>query len=166
MVVPVAAQISKFHPCLPTARLSLPTRAFGTWPPLTPLPLVTSIQPQYFHAITHSFAQRQSAIPPSINSFRTLPVTTGVYPLSVPDDRPSGLQACQLFCLDRLGASLSSLCALFCTRFLCFQSLAASFPETPEVGVSVKSPGSSVATWTRRAHPIIIAVSSRVQVHG
>ncbi len=29
---------------------------------------------------------------------------------------------------------LSSLCALFCTRFLCFQQLAASFCKTPGVG--------------------------------
>jgi hypothetical protein len=39
----------------------------------------------------------------------------------------------------RLSASLdyslpTTLCALFCTRFLCFQSLAASFPKTPGWG--------------------------------
>jgi len=176
MVVPVPAQISKLRPRLPASRLPLPTRVFGTRPPLTPLPLITSIQPQYFHAITHSFAQRRAAIPPNINSFRTLPVATEVYPLRplcsalralcVALFPPSSAQARQLVCLHRLGASLSSLCALFCIRFLCFQSFAASFPKTPGVGVSVKSPGSSAATWTRRAHPTMIAVSSRVQVHG
>jgi hypothetical protein len=142
----------------------------------TPLFLITSLQPLYFHAITHSFAQRRAAIPFTPKSLRTLSIATGVYPLRplcsalsalcVALFPPSSAQARQPVCLHRPGASLSSLCALFCTRFLCFQSFAASFPETPGVGVSVKSPGSSFATWTRRAHPTIIAVSSRVQVHG
>jgi len=106
----------------------------------TPLFLITSMQPLCFHVLAHSFASALScAFFPSWSA-----------------------RARQLFCLHRLGASLSSLRALFCTRFLCFQSLAASFPETPGVGVSVKSPGSSIATWTRRAHPTIIAASSRV----
>jgi hypothetical protein len=142
----------------------------------TPLFLITSIQPPHFHAIAHSFAQRRTAISHAFNCLHTLSIATGVYPLRSPCLRcvrsvvrffpPSSAQARQLFCLHRLGASLSSLCALFRTRFLCFQSLAASFPETPGVGVSVKSPGSSIATWTRRAHPIIIAASARFQVHG
>jgi len=142
----------------------------------TPLFLITSIQPLYFHAIAHSFVQRRTAISHAFNCLRTLSIATGVYPLRSLCPRsvrsvlrffpPSCAQARQLFCLHRLGVSLSSLCALFCTRFLCFQSLAASFPETPGVGVSVKSPGSSIATWTRRAHPTIIAASARFQVHG
>jgi hypothetical protein len=41
---------------------------------------------------------------------------------------------CQLFCLQKLGASLSSLCTFFCIRFLCFQSFAASLPKTSRVG--------------------------------
>src|SRR5258706_14324354 len=44
---------------------------------LNPFPPITSLQPQRFHAITHSFAQRESAIPPISNSFRTLLMLTG-----------------------------------------------------------------------------------------
>ena len=46
----------------------------------------------------------------------------------------SDAQASQPFCLHRTGASLSSLCALFRTRFLYSQQLAASFPKIPGVG--------------------------------
>jgi len=134
MVARVPAQIPKFHPRLPSARLSLPTRAFGIRPPLTPLLFITSIQPQYFHAITHSFAQRQSTIPPNINSFRTLPVTTGVLPVQLQIVSVLSVPLWQIHSFHRLGASLSSLCALFRTCFLCFQSFAASFPKIPGVG--------------------------------
>src|SRR5258708_14717494 len=41
---------------------------------------ITSPQPQHYHGITHSFAQRQPSIPPIFNSFRTLSVATGVVP--------------------------------------------------------------------------------------
>jgi hypothetical protein len=205
MVARVSAQISKLLPCLPVASARTNrfasaaivescrirrSRYIAFTPAYsqsranfkmdaaitTPLFLITSIQPLYFHAIAHSFAQRRTAISHAFNCLRTLSIATGVYPLRSlcpPSVRsvvrffpPSSAQPRQLFCLRRLGASLSSLCALFRTRFLCFQSLAASFPETPGVGVSVKSPGSSIATWTRRAHPIIIAESTRVQVDG
>jgi hypothetical protein len=142
----------------------------------TPLFLITSMQPLCFHVIAHSFPQRRDAISHTFNNLRTLSIAAGVYPLrslcprsvrSVLRFFPSWrAQARQLSCLHWLGASLSSLCALFCTRFLCFQLLAASFPETPGVGVPVKSPGPSIGTWTRRAHPIIIAASARFQVHG
>src|SRR5258708_3026865 len=87
-------------------------------------------------------ASRGVNISPVLSSFRILPVATGVWPL-----RPlcsalrascvvlfrflSNPQACQLFYLHRLGASLSSLCTFFCIGFLCFQSFAASFPKTP-----------------------------------
>jgi hypothetical protein len=47
---------------------------------LSPFPLITSLQPKRFHAITHSFAQRRQAIPPILNRFRTLSIATGVYP--------------------------------------------------------------------------------------
>jgi len=40
----------------------------------------------------------------------------------------------QIHSFHSLGASLSSLCALFRPRFLCFQSFAASFPKIPGVG--------------------------------
>ena len=64
------------------------------------------------------------------------PSPRGVHLFIPPDDRLSDLPAYQLICLHRLGASLSSLCALSCVRFLYFQWLAASFPKTPGVGVS------------------------------
>ncbi len=44
---------------------------------LTPLLLITSLQPQQFHTITHSFAQRESAIPSIFNSFHTLLMLIG-----------------------------------------------------------------------------------------
>ena len=112
MVTPVRTQIPK----LP-ARLPAPHTQANLLPPSAP-----------------SYAPRNARIPSALNSLRTLPVTTGVYLESVPEDCPSGLQTCQLFCLHRLGASLSSLCAFFCARFLCFQSFAASFCKTPGVG--------------------------------
>jgi hypothetical protein len=81
-----------------------------------------------------SYAPRNARIPSALNSFRILPVTTGVYLETVPNDRLSGSQTYQLFCLHRLAASLPSLSTLFCTRSLCFQSFAASFPKTPGWG--------------------------------
>jgi hypothetical protein len=47
---------------------------------LSPLPLITSLQTQQLHTITHSFAQRCQAIPPVFNRFRTLSIATGVVP--------------------------------------------------------------------------------------
>src|SRR6266446_8697713 len=44
----------------------------------SPFPPIISLQPQRFHTVTHSFAQRRSAIPPIFNSFRTLSIATGV----------------------------------------------------------------------------------------
>src|SRR6266403_2290307 len=48
----------------------------------TPFLPITSLQPQYFQAVTHSFVRRRSTIPPVFNNFRTLSVATGVVPLS------------------------------------------------------------------------------------
>jgi len=50
----------------------------------TPSFLITSLQPLQFQAITHSFAQRRSAILPVLNSFRTLSIATGVVPSGSP----------------------------------------------------------------------------------
>jgi hypothetical protein len=41
---------------------------------------ITSLQPQQFHAITHSFPQRDSTIPSIFSSFRTLSIVIGVVP--------------------------------------------------------------------------------------
>ncbi len=51
----------------------------------TPFLPITSLQTQQFHAITHSFAQRQPNISIVSNALRTLSIATGVVPL-----RPSG----------------------------------------------------------------------------
>ena len=51
----------------------------------SPFPPITSLQPLQFHAITHSFAQRRSAIPSVLNSLRSLSIAMGVYTfLSLP----------------------------------------------------------------------------------
>src|SRR6266446_1654237 len=91
---------------------------------------ITSLQPQQFHAITHSFAQRRSAIPRIFNGFRTLSITTGAYPSVIPGDRLSGFQRVN----SLVYKSLVPLCRLF-ALFSAFGSLvfnfAASFPKTP-----------------------------------
>ncbi len=163
MVVPVPAQISKLRPRLPdgarrrsllTTHHPLPTTRyplsccsglsdlcvapFPVFERSTPLLPITSLQPQQFHAITHSFAQRRAAIPPIFNGFRTLSIATGVYtPPNVPFRTSPPLCSVprwQIPCSQKLAASLSSLCALFRAPFLCFQELAASFAKTPGVG--------------------------------
>ena len=61
---------------------------FQTFPPsdvATPFLPITSLQAQQFHAITHSFAQRQRNISFASNALRTLSIATGVAP-----PRPSG----------------------------------------------------------------------------
>ena len=67
-------------------------------------------------------------------------------------------------------ALLISLAALFGTRSLYFQWLADSFVKYRGVGYPSSLPRHACsfrsATWTRAAHPTIIAVSSRFQVHG
>jgi hypothetical protein len=44
---------------------------------LSPLTLITSLQPLHFHALTHSFAQRRRAKPCSLKRLRTLSIATG-----------------------------------------------------------------------------------------
>ena len=66
--------------------------------PLTPLLPITSLQPQQFQAITHSFAQRRPAIPCILSGFRTLCVATGGLPLSA-GFKSSGVH--KIFRLDR-----------------------------------------------------------------
>ena len=105
----------------------------------TPFPPFTYIQIPRFHAITHSFAQRESAISPAFNNFRTLSVTTGVYPNGSPlhalvPSPASTRSGWQTPCSQQFAASLVSLCTLFRTPFLCFQSFVASFAKTPGGG--------------------------------
>jgi hypothetical protein len=63
------------------------------------------------------------------------PGAGGCHSVSVqPRMRQTSPKTRQLFCLHRLAASLPSLFTLFCPRFLCFQSVAASFTKTPGGG--------------------------------
>jgi len=118
MVAPVPAHISKLRPRVPAAALrrplltthhSLPTLFFPVFKRSTPLLPIASLQPQQFHAITHSFAQRRAAIPPIFNGFRTLSIATGAYPSIIPDDNLSGFQRVNAFVYK----SLEPLCRLF-----------------------------------------------------
>ncbi len=66
---------------------------------LSPLPLITSLQPLRFHALTHSFAQRRPAKPCPLKRLRTLSITTGVVPPRCSGfslDVSSGGQRCYL----------------------------------------------------------------------
>ena len=108
----------------------------------TPFPPITYIQTPRFHAITHSFAQRSAPIHPIFNGFRTLSITTGVYPngsplhsLHAPVPSPASTRSgWQTPCSQQLAASLVSFCTLFRAPLLCFQSFAASFAKTPGGG--------------------------------
>jgi hypothetical protein len=58
----------------------------------TPFLPITSLQTQQFHAITHSFAQRQSNIPIISNALRPLSVATWVAPPFHSNASPVSLQ--------------------------------------------------------------------------
>src|SRR5258706_1274561 len=92
----------------------------------SPLLLITSLQTQQFHAITHSFAQRRSAISPIFSDFGTPFIATGVgTPLS-PDTPVQNAPTCQwLF-------SSSSV----------FIFLRTAFPATPFISQPSTSPRS------------------------
>src|ERR1700693_4783531 len=91
MVAPVPAQVSKLRPRLGTPSRGRPLLTthhllpllFPVFEPSTPLLPITSLQPQQFQGITHSFAQRRAPIPPIFNGFRTLSIATEVYPSRV-----------------------------------------------------------------------------------
>ena len=106
----------------------------------TPLFLITSMQPLCFHVLAHSFASALSCAFSLLGARKhaNSVVCIGLEPL------------CRLF------APFSSHVSFV------FNRLQPLFRKHPGVGVSDKSPGSSIATWTRRAHPTIIAASSRV----
>jgi hypothetical protein len=96
---------------------------------LTPFPLITYIQAPYFHALTHSFAQRRHAIPFPFNALRTLSIATGVYPNGFAS-MPSPSLCC------RLPPGSQTTCS---------QQLAASFARTP--GVAGYLVCNSVNAW-------------------
>src|SRR6266478_5543295 len=76
---------------------------------LSPFPPITSLQPQHYHEIAHSFAPRQPAIPSILNNFRTLSVTTGVVPTFALSPTP----ARHAFSASELSLFVSSTCRLF-----------------------------------------------------
>src|SRR5216683_7616659 len=102
-------------------------------------------------------APRGASIPSALNRFHILPVTTGVY---VPRQHPYSrlrrlcvsVSLWQIPRSQKLTASLSSLCPLFRTPFLCFQQLAASFCKTPGVGGSLR-PFSAARHFATRHFP-------------
>jgi len=152
----------------------------------TPLPPIISIQPLYFHTIAHSFAPRRHLIPSIFNNFRTLlPLT------AISFFRPLSCVPLIFFPVSRLKSRVSShLPPLWKPKkvnLFLFNQFQPLLPKHPGWGIStfVRShfltfrpldvrtfrPSNlqtfllSTATWTRSAHPIIIA-RSRVQVHG
>jgi hypothetical protein len=146
----------------------------------TSLFLITSPQPLCFYVIAHSFPQRRSAIRRAFNNLRTLSIATGggtplrhsysrLVRLSVPCLRGKSHVLSSLQPLVPLVALFSALPSFV------FNRLQPLFPKHPgwryldlRTGrlfdtQNVRQPS---ATWTRRAHPTIIAASSRFQVHG
>src|SRR6266849_1796335 len=127
MVAPVPTQIPKLSPSTrPTAHFSLPQPAPTTYCPLF---FVSSRRLHHVVSISLPF----SAASAYVASPRGSPVHHSRC------SHVRTLQHTQLFYLQELAASLSSLWALFCARFLCFQSFAASFCKTPGWGVSAST---------------------------
>ena len=160
MVAPVPAQISNLRPHLPvrarrsslpllTAHHQLPTLlllrsqrslrcAFSRLRAINPfasyhIPATPAVSydyalfcatarrhPSYFQWLPHSFDRHGGVPPPTF--------------LSGPRRFSASVPRWQIPCSQKLAASLSSLCALFGTRSLCFQPLAASFAKTPGWG--------------------------------
>jgi hypothetical protein len=144
MVAPVPAQITKLR--LPLRPLCLPAQTGSVlsalcvelFPPVerpnmaTPLLPITSLQTLQFHAVTHSFAQRQTNIPTILNSLRTLFIVTGVYPSTFPSSDFQVSHCAKSFvCI-----SLLPLCRLFAL----FSALA-SFVFNRLEPLSTKHPG-------------------------
>src|ERR1700726_1256527 len=88
----------------------------------TPFLPITSLQPQQFHAITHSFAQRESAIPSISNSFRTLLMLTG-------GGTPLGAQSLKRD-LKSLRLSTSDSRQPACWRSLAPSAIIENYPRT------------------------------------
>src|SRR6266478_5325403 len=119
---------------------------------VSPFPPITSLQPQHYHEITHSFVPQQPAIPSILNNFRTLSVATGVVP-------------------PRSFAPLRAPCLLYASSYpSLFHQLAASLLlpkrsrplESSECGLFRKTPGWGVALpWLapRWAHAAVAPAS-------
>src|SRR6266446_1751120 len=95
--------------------------------------------------------------PQCAQSIAYTPVTTGVdvlhqHPYSGLRRLSVSVSRWQIPRSQKLTASLSSLCPLFRTPFLCFQQLAASFCKTPGVGGSLR-PFSAARHFATRHFP-------------
>jgi hypothetical protein len=127
----------------------------------TPLFSVITMQPLYFHAIAHSFPQRRSAVRRAFDNLRTLSVVLGGgTPLSCGNRDHSFLQRLCFHTLTNCSSRNS----------VAFTTILIARGWTPTLGIRTLT-ASNVqfvrsATWTRRAHPTIIAARSRFQVHG
>src|SRR6266478_4778004 len=100
----------------------------------SPFPPITSLQPQHYHEITHSFASLQPAIPSILNNFRTLSVTTGVVPLFTPS-RPCVHHAFSTqVAIPLCFINLLPLCSFPKSQGLWNQANAASFAKHPGGG--------------------------------
>src|SRR5712692_743258 len=108
---------------------------------LCPISRVQRDESPDWRSLPPSRAPRNASIPCALTRLRILPVTTEMLPLypeprkeqwwrRAHHSRNSGVRA------FLLAASSSSLCPLLRAAVLCFQSFAASFPETPGVGVA------------------------------
>src|SRR4029077_8515033 len=162
MVAPFPSQVSKFRPRLPVAAQGCPLPTTHHSPPTlflpvlersTPLLPITPVQPQQFHAITHSFAQRRAAIPPiSMASalFLSLRGCTPLRPRRLPTQTRSSLRALCVALFPILGClkpansfvciGLEPLCRLFAlfsalVSFV-FNRLQPLFRKHPGWGVS------------------------------
>jgi len=134
------------------------------------------LPPLYFHTLTNRFSRKHFGF----TFIRNPRGVTLRHSYSRLIRLCGSVSLWQIPCSQQLAASYTSLCALFRAPILCFQSFAASFPKTPGVGGTCPSVVPTFrrsdfqtvrralpfATWTRFAHPTIIAVRSRFQDHG
>src|SRR5713226_3852637 len=114
-------------------------------------------------------APRGTSIPSALSRFHIFPVTTGV---DVPHQHPySGLRRLcvsvslwQIPCSHKLTASLSSLCPLFRTPFLCFSRACSLFLQNTRGGGSLRPfrppVTSPLATFRTATTPVRLAVHS------
>jgi hypothetical protein len=124
---------------------------------ISPQPVVYS-QPFDFVGPLFSYCYELFVVPKTVNSFaikqiRTLAQNTGGGGVSrlcaLRTCPPEGGSLWQTPCSQQLTASLPSLCALFCPRFLCFQQVAASFRKTPGVGGTPSGRPAARTRWRK-----------------
>ena len=126
MVAPVPAQISKLRTRLPAAARRRSSPLLTTHDALH----TVFLSPLCFHTLTNPFSCNPflftSIQNPRGCGVKNPKLSTAFSVRSMP--------LWQIHLFQGLAASLASLCTLFRTRFLYFQSLAASFRKIPGVG--------------------------------